>query len=438
VSLPLPSTLFARTGLSVGAALLLFALLSAATSYHYLIRPVAKRAADDLAALLVLSSQTWVELPPATRPDYERELERRHHLRIRAADSALAGADTSQPYLGQLRQALEHRLGFGVPIGADPATPGWYWVDISMGSRTLQVGFPDDRLGEHLPLTLLIVIAGGAVILLLTTLMMVRHLIRPLDRLESATRQVGRGRTVPPLPVGGPRELANLTHSFNRMQGEIRDLLASRTTLLAGISHDLRTPLARMEVALELLHDSDPGLVTGMRGDIAEMDRLIAAALELARGSRLEALQGMELNERLGALVEEYRNERLRLLPGPPCRLELPAQAFRRVVGNLLDNALRYSGEQPVTIACGCGDGQALVRIIDRGPGIPAGQREAVFRPFHRLENSRSRDTGGSGLGLAIVRQLCELYGWEMELIEPEHQGLEVQLRIPLPAEAEP
>lgn len=428
-----PGTLFLRTGLTLGTALLLFSVLAVSIFYLFFIQPVSRQAAEDLAGLLVLTAQTWAELPPATRPDYERELRLHHHLRLATDGPPLTPVTGAPPYFRALESALSERLGAPLAIGEDSATPGWYWADITMGGHQLRLGFRSDRLGERLPLAVLIITAGGALILLASALLFVRRITRPLERMEAATGQVGRNRRPTPLPESGPRELASLARAFNRMEQELHTLLESRTTLMAGISHDLRTPLARMRLALEFLReDAEPEILAGMERDLEEMEQLLGQTLALARGVQSEPPTPLALEEVLHTLAGEYRGrgQQIDLRLPDACPVSAPPGALRRVLTNLLDNAFRYGGGAPVTLRCAAGEA-ITITIADRGPGIPPEQRDVVFEPFHRLEHSRSRATGGSGLGLAIVRQLCDANGWRISLHDHDGGGLEARLTLP-------
>jgi len=329
-----------------------------------------------------------------------------------------------------------------VPIRAGPPdTTKWFCVDIPMAGRTLRISFPHSRIGARPPLAALLVAGAGALVILLTSLLLVRRLTQPLERLAGAAARIGRGEAHTPLPETGPRELVVLTQRFNRMAAEIAQLLSNRTTLFAGISHDLRTPLTRMRLALEMLPaDTDPALVGRLRQDIEEMERLIGDTLELARGLEPQPPGEVDLREFVDGVVAAFRRDgaAIRWSPAACCYAAVDTLALQRVLTNLLDNALRYGGDQPVELHCFCVAEAAVIQVLDRGPGIPEAEREKVFQPFHRLEGSRSRRTGGSGLGLAIARQLCDAHGWSIRLLPRTGGGLEVRLDIPLAVAAAP
>lgn len=416
-------SLFTRTALTLAAAFLLFQAAALGVVYQTLFVPLAKRSADDLAALMVLSAQTWVELPPDTRPDFQRELETRHGVRLFPVDGTLQGT-ARHPWFGDyIRAALSRRAGIELALHRD-ATPGWLWADLPMAGRTLRIGFVEDRYQVDPPLAAAAVASLAAMLSFLTALVLVRRIARPLAQAASAAREVGLGRLPEPLPEEGPAELRDLAQGFNRMAREVQELLDSRTTILSGISHDLRTPLTRLRLALEMQPEDTPGRARMLR-DVAGMDRLIGEFLGFARGLRAETPRKVDPCE---LLREVTGNDPDIALDCAPCRIAVAEQALRRVLENLLVNARRY-GAAPIEMQAESAHGRVILRVLDRGPGIPMDQLEAVFRPFHRLDTARGGE--GSGLGLAIVRQLAQVNGWELALTNRAGGGLAAEVRIP-------
>lgn len=423
----LTRSLFARTALTLALAFIVFQAAAFWVVYRTLIVPVAERSADDLAGLVVLSAQTWVELPPQTRIAFERELARRHGLRLTTVD---IGATANAPrfsFRKQIEAALSSRVGETIVLRGVPGTSA-AWLDIPVGGHDLHAGFFPDRYAVHPPLTAIAVVALGTFLSLLTALFLVRRITVPLARAAAAASQVGAGELPEPLPETGPAELAELAHRFNTMAAEVRELLDNRTTLLAGISHDLRTPMTRLQLNLEMLRDdSSPARIDRAVADLADMNKLISGYLELARTTRAETKQRFDLTELLNEVAAEAG------LPWPgasPCEVEAGRLAMRQIMANLIQNAQRYGGDTPVELALECGKARVRVIVRDTGPGIPEEQLDKVFRPFYRLETSRSQATGGTGLGLAIVRQLAETNGWTVVLQNRPQGGLEAVLEM--------
>lgn len=428
-------TLFGRTALAFTLAFLIFSLFSIAMLLWFVTLPLTQRAANDLSAMAVLTAQIWVELPPGTRPDFEREMREHHQLMVGLAGKPLT-VDSSPPfYLEYFRQALSARTEHAETLLIDGVRPDWRWVDIAMGGRTIRVGFDKRRFAARIPLTMIVMVFAGTLIAVVTSLLIVRRITRPLAALAAATARVGEGRRGAPLVEKGASELVELTRNFNQMEQQLQMLLENRTTLLAGISHDLRTPIARMQLELELLGEgADSQLREGMRADLDEMNGIITATLQLSRGMADEVTTQSDLCRLVDEVAEAYRRGGVEIV----CRCtqgvhyDLPVAAFRRVLHNLVDNAVRYGEGKPVEMRCERTASEVRVEIVDRGPGIPAAQRRAVFQPFVRVEGSRSRSSGGSGLGLAIVDQLCRLNGWGIDLDESEYGGTTARLILPL------
>ena len=419
-----------------------FELLVASAITYFLMLPMARRSAGDLASLMTLSAQTWSELPPRTRPAFEIELASSHALALRDEPPAESESPTwREPYLKFLVAALSTRVGEPVATSRELIEDQeWFWASLPAGGRRLSVGFPHSRIGPRPIYALLASLAGGVLLTFVAAWWLARRATHPLQRLQRAATSLGLGQTPERLPETGPREIAALSRRFNEMAQQVEDLLAARTVLLAGVSHDLRTPLARLRLATEMLvRKPSPELAAQVEGDIEAMDRLIADVLTLARGFGHEPCERVTLRELLPEVVDAIPGaaERVRI-EAPAIELDAPVGVLRRILANLLENALRYGGDQVVELrAEALGDG-CRIGVLDRGPGIPPAEREAVFRPFYRLEASRSVTTGGSGLGLAIVRQLAAAQGWLISLQERAGGGLAAWLEIlpPQPAPA--
>ncbi|MGV8934958.1 MAG: ATP-binding protein [Gallionellaceae bacterium] len=428
------SSLFRSTAITVASALIILQLVIFSASAYYILLPMAKRSTDDLAALMVLSVQTWVELPPDTRPDFELELARQHNLWLIDSATTLPAYTHHTPYLLLLEQALQTRTGKATHARKSDFGKPWYWFELSSGDKQLSIGFPEDRLGVQSPLALLLIVAATIALTFITSIILARRIVRPLQTLAMAARRVGQGGTPDKLAEDGVLELAELAHTFNNMAQQVQALLANRTTLLAGISHDLRTPLARMRLAVEMLpHNTEPKTVSRLKNDIEEMNRLIGEFLAFSRGLEKELPRPCDLPVLLRGLVEDVAGEaaKIELQPAQECLRSLGQMALRRIVSNLLSNAVRYGSGKEIKLEYDCMEDSIVIRILDRGPGIPADEIENVFRPFYRLESSRNAITGGSGLGLAIAKQLAEVNGWYLELLAREDGGTEARLTIP-------
>ncbi len=422
-------SLYVRTALILAVVFILFQAMATAVVYRTLVRPVAERSADDLAALIVLSAQTWVELPPDVRPSFERELALRHGLRLQAATGVQRVQAASFFFKRGIEDALSKRLE--VPVELKSSEGGRaVWVDLAIGGRKLQAGFYPKRYAVRPPLAAVTLVSIGTFLVLLTALLLVRRITVPLARASRAAGVVGKGGIPEALPETGPHELAELARRFNQMAREVHDLLENRTTLLGGISHDLRTPLTRMQLNIEMLKDNfDAARLARMEKDLAEMNAMIGGYLELARSTRPELAQEVDLDALLKSLAEKHG---ARYQPHTACTLRIGQSALTRILDNLLQNANRYANaaDGAAELKLTCESGQVEISVLDSGPGIPDNELDKVLRPFYRLEASRASATGGTGLGLAIVKQLAEVNGWEFKLSNRPEGGLEAKLLI--------
>ncbi|WP_298834948.1 ATP-binding protein [uncultured Piscinibacter sp.] len=419
-------------------------LVTAAAALGFIFLPMARRASDDLAGLMVLSAQTWNELPPETRPVFEQELERSHHIALRP--SMQPPPDTRLrhgPYLRFLEQAFARRIGHEVFFVEEPAADGrlWLWTAVPAAGRTMGVGFAADRMKTR-PLGALALPFGlGMLMVALLSWWLARRIVQPIAQLEQAAAQLARGASPALLPETGPRELADLARHFNRMALQVRELLDARTTLFAGVSHDLRTPLARMRLALEMLSmRPDPALLARLERDIEEMNALIGQMLEIARGMNNETAGEFELcawlRERAQAHDAAARSAgaQLSVQCDETIRVHAAPGALARIVDNLLSNALRYAPGPIELVARAAPPGEAgrvTIRVLDRGPSIAPDQRALVFRPFHRAPGQGDPAPGAFGLGLAIVQQLARANGWQVGLDPREGGGLDAWVVVP-------
>jgi two-component system osmolarity sensor histidine kinase EnvZ len=427
-----PHSLARHNALTLAVAFIVIELLTMALFTLWVLLPLAKRSADDLAGLMVLSAQTWSELPPHTRPAFEEELFRSHALALRFDPPKGAADPRHGPYIYLLEVALHRRTGIAQHVSNEQQDSGlWYWVKVPAGSSQLMVGLSEARIDSQPATAFFVVLAMGSLLAVAVAIWLARQLTQPLAKLEAASAVIGEGGNPTLLPETGPREVAALSHRFNAMAQQVRQLLAARTTMLAGVSHDLRTPLTRMRLALEILKDQpDPTLIERLEYDIEQMNLLIGNVLDLARGLAHEKSVVIDLPSYLAQVATDHATPANPVkLDCPTGHLAAPPVALQRAIGNLIQNAHRYA-PGGVDLVVQILPDRCRIGVLDRGPGIPPEQLEAVFQPFFRLDASRNSATGGSGLGLAIVRELARVNGWQVNLLARPGGGLEAWLEL--------
>lgn len=266
-------------------------------------------------------------------------------------------------------------------------------------------------------------LAGGGSALVV--LLLVQRAMRPLRALSSAAEKLGRGESMPPLAERGPIDIRRTTAAFNRMQDRLHNYVSDRTRMLAAISHDLRSPITALRLRAELVEQED--LRERMIASLDDMQQMVEATLAFARqDAEAEPTQTVDLAD----LGRDLVAERAEL--GQPVNWEggtaqpyaCRPVSFRRALGNLVENAVRYGGSARVRLEPGC------FVVEDDGPGIPENRLEHVFEPFARLEESRSHDTGGTGLGLAIARSIARSHGGDVVLRNRAEGGVQAVLLL--------
>lgn len=429
-----PRSLFGRTAITIAVSLMAFAVISVGAFVYFVMVPMAKRSADDFAAEIVSAAHALQDLPEAQHPQLRRELLRDHGLVVTAHEPGLIEKPVDTPYLMFFQESLASAAGKPLAVFKTIDSP-LTWVDVPAHGMVHRVGFDEQRLGTNPPLALAAVIAGGALLTILTSLLEVRRIVRPLNRLAVAVRAVSSGRNPQPVAEDGPEEIAQLAHTINRMSDDIAEMAANRTVMIAGISHDLRTPLTRLGIAVEMLDEnSKPELVAGIRRDLDAMNNLISQFLQFSKGIEDECPVQVDLWKIIEALADDLEREGSRLnlhRNDPPCVFFADPVALQRVLANLLKNAAQYGKGHPVDVELHCSDEDVSISVCDRGPGIPPEKVEDMFRPFQRLDAAREKRTGGSGLGLAIVHQLAVKHGWTIELLPRRGGGTVARLGLP-------
>ena len=429
-------TLFSRTARIITLTFLLVMLLTFFTLLYFIMLPVGQRSADDLAALIELSSESWQKLPESERPAYVKNLYQKHQLQllIEPLQTEEVPVSLYLPYFYFFEGALSKRLGMAVELHHIIGDMQYYWVDIPVKNNILHIGILRDRIQASPPTAFALVISITIIATLIASLLIARYLNAPLKALANASKEFGQGVMPKPLLVDGPKEIASVSQTFNTMVKQIDELQENRTVLLSGISHDLRTPLTRATLALEMLPENiDPTLVNPLREDMQEMNQLIGLFLEMSQGISSSERKNTDLNQLVNSCIDNIRRSGaiVRYQSIPNVELMISPLPLSRIINNLLENAFRYGNQTPIQVAIKKHYHVFQIDICDSGPGIPEDELQSVFRPFKRLEYSRNKHTGGSGLGLAIVNQLALTHGWTVKLYNQSNGGLCASIELP-------
>lgn len=422
-------SLFARSFLLI--ALLILASAAATVQLYrvYEREPRARELAQQTVSIVNLTRAALVNADPVLRRNLLIELNEREGIRLAPLTSdellePLPNEALFEMVSGRVRNALGERTRFAF---ARDRVEG-FWVSFTIDEDDYWVMLPRERFEPQFGLEWL----GGGLALLGLALagawLIASALSRPLGAIAAAAREVGRGQAPVPLAESGPTEMRTVSVAFNRMAGDLAAMERERAMVLAGISHDLRTPLSRLRLAIEM-SGADRETAAGMGADVEEMDQVIGQFLAFARGEDEPLVEG-DLDALVAEIAETYRKReaQLRFTPGTHSATRFAPKAMRRAIGNLVDNALHYAGGL-VEIATRREGGRVLVEVMDRGPGVPQGEAERLKRPFTRLEKARS-GRGGAGLGLAIVDRIARAHGGQFELAAREGGGLIARLSL--------
>lgn len=303
-------------------------------------------------------------------------------------------------------------------------------VDVARKGGVLEVIVPRKRLFSATTYVFVLWMVGTSLLLFALATIFMRNQVKPIRRLAIAADNFGKGRDVPSFKPEGAKEVRQAATAFLAMRERILRQIRQRTEMLAGVSHDLRTPLTRLRLQLEMSGDSDD--VRDMKADISEMEHMLESYLAFARGEGSELPQPTNLNELLTEVASQARRKGgiVDIEAGEEIVLPLRPHAIKRCVTNLIDNATRYASR--VAIHAQRSNGVIEVFIDDDGPGIPAEKRDDVFKPFIRLDGSRKPGTGGTGLGLTIARDVVRGHGGDIELDASPSGGLRAKLWLPM------
>ena len=327
----------------------------------------------------------------------------------------------------QLSQAIEGRLNY--PFRIDLLEDGGAEIKVQLSDGVLSVGVPRNRLYSSTTYIFVMWMLGSSLVLLAVATVFLRNQVKSLRRLAEAADSFGKGRSVPSFKVEGAVEIRRAAIAFMTMRDRLQRQVRERTQMLAGVSHDLRTPLTRMKLALEML-GNDPA-VTELKSDVAEMEHMVHGYLDFVRGEGTEASVETDISLLIEDLAADLRREGTPLTVTPPPEFVMPVRqnALRRCLGNLIGNARRHASHVWLTGII-VADGIDIL-VDDDGPGIPPANRARVFRPFVRLDASRNPLTGGVGLGLTIARDVARSHGGDVRLETSPQGGLRARVHLP-------
>jgi two-component system osmolarity sensor histidine kinase EnvZ len=429
----LPRGLLARSLLIIVMPLVLLQIVSGIIFYdrHWsnVSRHRATALAGDIAMILELTNRDNLTTDRAAIYDMAR---RKLDLILTFKPDAILPNEEFRP-VGNLETTLSRAIAEIVqrPVVIDStSTPDRIIMDIQLPTGIFQVSANEERLISSTTKIFILWMTGTSLILFAVATLFMRNQVSPIRRLATAAENFGKGRDTPNFKPSGATEVRQAASAFMAMRSRLERQIQQRTEMLAGVSHDLRTPLTRMKLQIAMLDKNAE--IEELSSDVAAMENMIEGYLNFARGEGTEERQLVNAAD----LLEEVTRDAGRngadvtLTINDEVELPLARHAMRRCLTNLLENANRHGDKIALTASR---NGRVLeIFVDDDGPGIPEDMREDVFRPFFRLDQSRNTETGGTGLGLSIAQDIVSGHGGEIRLEDSPHGGLRVALRIPI------
>lgn len=418
------------------ATLLAISIYGSLKIFDYFDRePRAEMAALQAVTIVNYTRASLIASHENRRSALLSELSGREGVRVYAADFMEEIEPLpDDPFVWLIAKKIRERLGQETIITINHYGIPGLWISFNVELDDFWVVIPKIQVDRPFPLHWL---GWGALIGLLSlagAYITAARINRPLNLLAHAADKLRNGEPAPKLPEDSLDELREVNQTFNEMADALVRLDAERTLLLAGVSHDIRTPLARLRLAVEMLPENETNqMKSGMIEDIADMDNIIHQFLDFVRGVEGEPTKMMDMNEILRSLAERQgrAGRQLEVKYGPTYLIPIRPLAMQRLLDNLVGNAYAYTKGGVVVEGKITAD-HIIISVLDRGPGIPPGQAERLLRPFERLNSARTKNEGGSGLGLAICNRIAKLHRGTLQLINRDGGGLDARLTLPI------
>ena len=430
----LPKTLFGRAFMILVTPLVLLQIVATHIFIDRHWETVTRRLTAAIAGeiALVIDELNRDPTPQGQARVFEKA---RQHFSLRMTlTPGVTLPDTPQEYDGILdaKLAIDMRERVNRPFLIDTTVfKERVIIDVQLPDGVLSVIAPGKRLFSSTTYIFILWMVGTSILLLAIAVVFLRNQIKPIRRLAAAVDRFGKGRGLDEeFHVSGAVEVRQAGAAFNLMRERISRQIRQRTDMLSGVSHDLRTPLTRMKLQLAMIKDAAAS--AELKADVEEMEKMIDGYLTFARGEGDEPAIRTDLVKLIEGTVSGWQRNGTPIDCHVEGELKLPVKtdALRRCIDNLISNAERYGDH--VWIHAGLRNEAIEITIDDDGPGIPEEQRQDVFRPFHRIDESRNPETGGTGLGLAIARDIARGHGGDIALEQSPRGGLRARIHLPV------
>jgi two-component system, OmpR family, osmolarity sensor histidine kinase EnvZ len=444
----IPKSLLARTAIVIVLALIAAQLVSVSLFRHYSREPRVQLGAIGFVGQLKTIRSALEFIPPEQQREFFQRMREERGMRIfRLREEEPMEIAPDIPALRVAREKMREEFGPGAEIFArarpqKPDAPPILITRLPVRDSALYVVFPRGRIVEQ-DYTWAWVGWGvfGGVLAAAGAMFLMWRVTRPLKALVGAAHELGSGINPAPVPEVGPIEVKSVAVAFNQMRDDLRRLDQERATFLAGVSHDLRTPLARLRLNVEML-SADEATRRDIERDIGDINSVIDQFMDFARDESVEPVEETDLSVIVNSVADRARRATtlmnaqaegnpiaIRVNAGDHMRMPIRPLAMRRVVSNLIDNAIKHTNTD-VDIALEANASNVILRVMDRGEGIAPKDVERLKQPFTRMDNSRA-GASGAGLGLAIVERITRLHGGVFSLLPREGGGTEARVTLP-------
>ncbi len=429
----LPRSLFGRSIMIIVMPLILLQVVSTWVFYDRHWETITRRLASAVAGEIASVIDNYLNFPGTENESWflysaRSKLDLQFNFRNKEVLSNYPDLSTNSLLEHLLGNALRERAQRPFRIDA-VSEERRIRILIQLNNGVMDVIVDRERLFSSTTYIFVMWMVGTSFILFVVATIFMRNQVRPIRRLATAVDNFGKGREDLDFKPEGSTEIRQAAIAFNVMRERIQRTISQRTEMLAGISHDLRTPLTRMKLQLAMLKEGPKR--NELSSDVFEMEKMVEEYLSFARGESSEQVKICNLREILEEVVKKCQldEEPIALNINGNLQIPLKINALKRAITNIVNNAIQYGSS--VNIHADKKNGNIEILVDDSGPGIPKNQREDVFKPFYRLDNSRSPDRGGTGLGLTIARDSVRAHGGDLVLESSPSGGTRAKLRLP-------
>lgn len=428
-----PQTLWGRTLIIIIAPTIILQIILTLYFYEKHWETISKRLSDYLAGDISYILVEIRDASPKKREEILRSSGQLLDLKLSFRENEILPVHNTKRGNTRLERILQHSLSgrIGYPFIID----AWSFkkeseIKIQLETGVLRLLVKRKKLFSSTTYVFMLWMIGSSILLLTVSIIFMRNQIKPIRILGRVVERFGRGENVSKLKPSGAIEVRQAAKAFNSMRSRIQRQVKQRTEMLAGVSHDLRTPLTRMSLQLAMMPDTEE--VEELKSDVVEMQDMLEEYLAFARGEGSEPAVRVDISLMLKDIIENAQRENCQISAQIDNDIQriLKPTSFKRCIHNLISNASKY-GQTINLTAKRKGNDSFYIIIDDDGPGIKKEDRKKVFKPFYRLEASRNKKTGGVGLGLTIARDVINAHGGEIYLEKSPLGGLRVLIKLP-------